>query len=72
MIGKYGANIVIRGQDMARIDAAMVRLVAAFLHDTADLTALIDATWPAKSFAHLDGWTIGNGAGGGSRFCGIL
>jgi molybdenum cofactor synthesis domain-containing protein len=28
--GKYGANIVIRGQDMARIDAAMVRLVAAF------------------------------------------
>ncbi|AGI70407.1 putative molybdopterin binding protein [Octadecabacter arcticus 238] len=28
--GKYGANIVIRGQDMARIEAAMVRLVAAF------------------------------------------
>jgi molybdenum cofactor synthesis domain-containing protein len=28
--GKYGANIVIRGQDIARIDAAMVRLVAAF------------------------------------------
>jgi ribosomal protein S18 acetylase RimI-like enzyme len=32
-----------------------------------DLTALIDATWPAKSFAHQDGWTIRNGAGGGSR-----
>jgi ribosomal protein S18 acetylase RimI-like enzyme len=32
-----------------------------------DLTALIDATWPAKSFAHLDGWTIRNGGGGGSR-----
>lgn len=28
--GKYGANIVIRGQDSARIDAAMVRLKAAF------------------------------------------
>lgn len=28
--GKYGANIVIRGQDTARIAAAMVRLKAAF------------------------------------------
>lgn len=28
--GKYGANIVIRGQDGARIDAAMARLKAAF------------------------------------------
>lgn len=31
------------------------------------LTALIDATWPAKSIADQDGWTIRNGAGGGSR-----
>ena len=28
--GIYGANIVIRGQDLARIDAAMARLMALF------------------------------------------
>jgi len=31
------------------------------------LTALIDATWPAKSIHDVDGWTIRAGAGGGSR-----
>jgi GNAT superfamily N-acetyltransferase len=31
------------------------------------LTALIDATWPAKTIVDQDGWTIRNGAGGGSR-----
>lgn len=31
------------------------------------LTALIDATWPAKSIRDVDGWTVRTGAGGGSR-----
>lgn len=31
------------------------------------LTALIDATWPAKSFRDVDGWTIRAGGGAGSR-----
>lgn len=31
------------------------------------LTDLIDATWPAKSMASVAGWTIREGAGGGSR-----
>jgi ribosomal protein S18 acetylase RimI-like enzyme len=31
------------------------------------LTALIDATWPAKSIRGVDGWTIRDGGGGGSR-----
>ena len=31
------------------------------------LTSLIDATWPAKSLRDVDGWTIREGAGGGSR-----
>jgi len=31
------------------------------------LTSLIDATWPAKSLHDVDGWTIREGAGGGSR-----
>ncbi|MCW1951723.1 MAG: GNAT family N-acetyltransferase [Octadecabacter sp.] len=33
----------------------------------ATLTSLIDATWPAKSMRDVDGWTIREGAGGGSR-----
>lgn len=33
----------------------------------AALTALIDATWPAKSRRAVNGWTIREGAGGGSR-----
>lgn len=33
----------------------------------ATLTALIDATWPAKSICEVDGWMIRSGAGGGSR-----
>lgn len=33
----------------------------------AALTALVDATWPAKSIRDLDGWTLRTGAGGGSR-----
>jgi GNAT superfamily N-acetyltransferase len=31
------------------------------------LTTLIDATWPAKAINIVDGWTIRQGAGGGSR-----
>ena len=31
------------------------------------LTALIDATWPAKSMQDVNGWTVREGAGGGSR-----
>lgn len=31
------------------------------------LTVLINATWPAKSIVDQGGWTIRNGAGGGSR-----
>lgn len=31
------------------------------------LTALIDGTWPAKSTRVVDGWTIREGAGAGSR-----
>lgn len=31
------------------------------------LTQLIDATWPAQSFQDVDGWTLREGAGGGSR-----
>ncbi|MCF2905818.1 GNAT family N-acetyltransferase [Octadecabacter sp. CECT 8868] len=31
------------------------------------LTSLIDATWPAKSLRDVSGWTIREGAGGGSR-----
>lgn len=31
------------------------------------ITALIDATWPAKSTQDVAGWTIRKGAGGGSR-----
>ena len=31
------------------------------------LTSLIDVTWPAKSLRGVDGWTIREGAGGGSR-----
>lgn len=31
------------------------------------LTALIDATWPAASVTMRNGWTIRQGAGGGSR-----
>ncbi|SMX39983.1 GNAT family N-acetyltransferase [Octadecabacter ascidiaceicola] len=31
------------------------------------LTSLIEATWPAKSLRKVDGWTIREGAGGGSR-----
>ncbi|MCF2871743.1 GNAT family N-acetyltransferase [Octadecabacter sp. G9-8] len=31
------------------------------------LTALIDATWPARAIDVTDGWTIRTGAGGGSR-----
>lgn len=31
------------------------------------LTQMIDATWPAKSKHDLHGWTIREGAGGGSR-----
>lgn len=31
------------------------------------LTALIDATWPAKSVTEVNGWVIREGAGGGSR-----
>ena len=31
------------------------------------LTSLIDATWPAKSLREVEGWTIREGAGGGSR-----
>jgi len=31
------------------------------------LTALIDATWPAKTISDVNGWTIREGAGGGSR-----
>ena len=31
------------------------------------LTSLINATWPAKSLRDVDGWTIREGAGGGSR-----
>lgn len=31
------------------------------------LTTLIDATWPAKSSQTVDGWTIREGCGGGSR-----
>ncbi len=31
------------------------------------LTELIDATWPAKSMHDVSGWTIRDGAGGGSR-----
>ncbi|MDA9249895.1 GNAT family N-acetyltransferase [bacterium] len=30
-------------------------------------TALIDGTWPAKGIRAVDGWTIREGAGGGSR-----
>lgn len=33
----------------------------------AALTALVDATWPAKSIRDVDGWTVREGAGGGSR-----
>lgn len=32
-----------------------------------DLTALIDSTWPAASLRQVAGWTIREGAGGGSR-----
>ena len=31
------------------------------------LTALIDGTWPAKSITQVNGWTIREGAGAGSR-----
>lgn len=31
------------------------------------LTALIDATWPAKAMRDVKGWTIRTGGGGGSR-----
>lgn len=31
------------------------------------LTALIDGTWPAKTITQLDGWTIREGGGAGSR-----
>ncbi|SLN29938.1 GNAT family N-acetyltransferase [Pseudooctadecabacter jejudonensis] len=31
------------------------------------LTQLIDATWPAKAITDVAGWTIREGAGGGSR-----
>jgi len=31
------------------------------------LTSLIDETWPAKSLREVEGWTIREGAGGGSR-----
>lgn len=31
------------------------------------LTSVIDATWPAKSMRDVAGWTIREGAGGGSR-----
>ena len=31
------------------------------------LTTLIDATWPAKTMTDVAGWTIREGAGGGSR-----
>lgn len=31
------------------------------------LTALIDATWPAKSMRDVNGWTVRDGAGGGNR-----
>lgn len=31
------------------------------------LTALIDATWPAKAINAVDGWTIRTGGGAGSR-----
>lgn len=33
----------------------------------AALTALVDATWPAKSIRDIGGWTVREGAGGGSR-----
>lgn len=33
----------------------------------ASLTALIDSTWPAKSIREIDGWTIREGVGAGSR-----
>ena len=31
------------------------------------LTALIDGTWPAKSITQVNGWTVREGAGAGSR-----
>ncbi|EAR50637.1 Putative acetyl transferase [Oceanicola granulosus HTCC2516] len=35
--------------------------------DAATLTGLLDATWPAVSRREIDGWTIREGGGGGSR-----
>ena len=66
--GVYGTNLVIRGTDPARVDAAMVRLAAMFGIMTPETLAGGDGGDLARRrLPSVGPWAIRDGAGGGKR-----
>ena len=65
--GAHGTNLVIRGTDPARLDAAMVRLTAAVRMTPETLAAGDGGDLAPCAHAALGPFTLRDGAGGGKR-----
>jgi hypothetical protein len=66
--GKFGANIVMRGTDEARLETALSQLESPFCRMNSDaLYAAIDVTWPSETVTADGPWVHRKAVGAGSR-----